>query len=88
MSDFYGRTDEATGLAVIHRAIELGVAILDTADDVAMPGAKRRERLEENVAATEARLTAEELARIGALFPPGAFSGERYDESDLRSVDA
>lgn len=32
MSDFYGTPDEAQGIATIHRAIELGVNFLDTAD--------------------------------------------------------
>jgi aryl-alcohol dehydrogenase-like predicted oxidoreductase len=32
MSEFYGPTDEAEGIATIHRAIELGVTLLDTAD--------------------------------------------------------
>jgi aryl-alcohol dehydrogenase-like predicted oxidoreductase len=32
MSEFYGTGDEATGIATIHRALELGVTFLDTAD--------------------------------------------------------
>ena len=32
MSEFYGAGDEATGIATIHRALELGVTFLDTAD--------------------------------------------------------
>jgi aryl-alcohol dehydrogenase-like predicted oxidoreductase len=32
MSEFYGRTDEDEALATIHRALELGVTLLDTAD--------------------------------------------------------
>src|SRR3954468_1117205 len=32
MSEFYGATDEAGGVATIERAIELGVTFLDTAD--------------------------------------------------------
>jgi aryl-alcohol dehydrogenase-like predicted oxidoreductase len=32
MSEFYGPTDEAEGIATIHRALELGITLLDTAD--------------------------------------------------------
>jgi len=32
MSEFYGRTDESEAVATIHRALELGVTFLDTAD--------------------------------------------------------
>jgi aryl-alcohol dehydrogenase-like predicted oxidoreductase len=32
MSEFYGASDEANSIATIHRAIELGVNFLDTAD--------------------------------------------------------
>ncbi len=32
MSEFYGAPDEASGLATLHRALELGVTFLDTAD--------------------------------------------------------
>ncbi len=32
MSEFYGPADEAEGIATIHRALELGVTLLDTAD--------------------------------------------------------
>ncbi|HET9554231.1 MAG TPA: aldo/keto reductase [Anaeromyxobacteraceae bacterium] len=32
MSDFYGPTDEAESVATLHRALELGVTFLDTAD--------------------------------------------------------
>ena len=32
MSEFYGTSDEATGIETIHRALDLGVTFLDTAD--------------------------------------------------------
>lgn len=42
MSEFYGQTDDAESIATIHRALELGVAFLDTAD---MYGPFKNERL-------------------------------------------
>ena len=32
MSEFYGKQDDAESMATIHRAIEVGVTFLDTAD--------------------------------------------------------
>ncbi|MFZ1154068.1 MAG: aldo/keto reductase, partial [Solirubrobacteraceae bacterium] len=42
MSEFYGQTDEGEAIATIHRALELGVSLLDTAD---MYGPFTNERL-------------------------------------------
>jgi aryl-alcohol dehydrogenase-like predicted oxidoreductase len=45
---------------------------------VPIPGAKSRKHLEENVSAAEIVLTAEDLAEIDRIVPPGAASGTRY----------
>src|SRR5271167_4412943 len=45
---------------------------------VPTPGAKSRKQLEENVRAADIALTAEDLAEIDRLVPPGAASGTRY----------
>src|SRR3954466_1903058 len=42
MSDFYGASNEADSIATIHRAIDIGVTFLDTAD---MYGVGRNEEL-------------------------------------------
>ena len=47
-------------------------------DIVPIPGTKRRSYLEENAAADEIRLSAQELARIDEAAPHGAAAGERY----------
>jgi aryl-alcohol dehydrogenase-like predicted oxidoreductase len=51
-------------------------------DIVPIPGTKRRRYLEENAAAAEIALTAEEVAELAEAVPLGAVSGERYVESD------
>jgi len=45
---------------------------------VPIPGTRRVRTLEDNVASTEIVLTPEDLARIDAVFPRDAASGERY----------
>jgi aryl-alcohol dehydrogenase-like predicted oxidoreductase len=47
---------------------------------VPIPGTRRIRTLEENVAAADLVLTADDLARIEAVFPKGAASGHRYAE--------
>jgi aryl-alcohol dehydrogenase-like predicted oxidoreductase len=49
-------------------------------DIVPIPGTKRRERLEENVAALDVELTSADLERIEAAFPKGATAGDRYPD--------
>jgi aryl-alcohol dehydrogenase-like predicted oxidoreductase len=45
---------------------------------VPIPGAKSRKHLEENVGAADIVLTADDLAEIDCIVPPGAASGTRY----------
>ena len=53
--------------------------LLAQGDDlVPIPGTKRRQYLEENVAAVAIALTADELAQIDAVAPQGAAVGDRY----------
>ena len=47
-------------------------------DVVPIPGTKRRSYLEENAAAGEVELTADDLARLDAIAPPGVAEGGRY----------
>jgi aryl-alcohol dehydrogenase-like predicted oxidoreductase len=61
--------------------------VLAQGDDVVpIPGTKRRKYLDENFGALGVTLTAEELARIDRVIPPGAASGERYAPNALRAV--
>jgi aryl-alcohol dehydrogenase-like predicted oxidoreductase len=47
-------------------------------DVVPIPGTKRRSYLEENVGAVAVELTADDLARLDAIAPPGVAVGDRY----------
>jgi aryl-alcohol dehydrogenase-like predicted oxidoreductase len=49
-------------------------------DVVPIPGTKRRRYLEENVAATEIELSADDLAALDEVAPVGAAAGERYPD--------
>lgn len=53
---------------------------------VPIPGTRRVSTLEENAAAVDLELTAEDLARIEAVFPKGAASGTRYPEAGMKAV--
>jgi aryl-alcohol dehydrogenase-like predicted oxidoreductase len=53
---------------------------------VPIPGTKRRKYLEENVAALDVTLSAEDLRRIDEIFPTGAAAGPRYPENMMSSV--
>ncbi|MGA2643139.1 MAG: aldo/keto reductase [Candidatus Sulfotelmatobacter sp.] len=53
---------------------------------VPIPGTKRRKYLEENVAALEVKLSAEDLRRIEEIFPAGAAAGLRYPEHMMSIV--
>ncbi|EWY41638.1 aldo/keto reductase [Skermanella stibiiresistens SB22] len=56
------------------------------ADIVPIPGTKRRSWLEQNVAATAIRLAKSDLDALDTAFPPGAASGPRYPEGQLRKL--
>jgi len=53
---------------------------------VPIPGAKSRKHIEENVRAADITLTAEDLAEIDRIVPPGAASGTRYPIGQMHRV--
>ncbi len=55
-------------------------------DIVPIPGTKRRTYLEENLAALDVTLSADELARLDAAAPRGSTAGARYAPHGMSSV--
>jgi aryl-alcohol dehydrogenase-like predicted oxidoreductase len=56
-------------------------------DVVPIPGTGKVSRLEENIAAAEVVLTAQDMAAIERAVPKGAVVGERYDEAGAKLLD-
>ena len=55
-------------------------------DIVPIPGTKRRNYLEENIAALKVKLTPSDLERLDALMPQGVAAGNRYPAEMMTSV--
>ena len=51
-----------------------------------IPGTKRVRYLEENAAAADVELTADQLAEIASAIPAGAVSGDRYAPAGMAAV--
>lgn len=68
---------EARGISLSQLALAFTLQRRESV--IPIPGTKRIQYLEENVAALDVRLTSEETARLKALMPIGAASGEAYD---------
>lgn len=66
--------------------IALAWVLAQGSDIVPIPGTKRRKYLEQNAAAVNVELTAEELEQINAIFPPDAAAGLRYPKEMMASV--
>jgi aryl-alcohol dehydrogenase-like predicted oxidoreductase len=87
MSEFYGPSDDAKSIAVIHRALDMGVTFLDTADmygsgaNEALVGRALKDRRDQAVLATKfAVLRGEGGAMVGISGKP-AYVKEACDAS-------
>ena len=69
-------------------AAQLALAWVLTRGDhvVCIPGTRSAERLDENAAAAEVTLGADDLAALDAILPPGAAEGTRYPAAGMASV--
>jgi len=71
----------ATEKGVSAGQLALAWVLAQGEDVVPIPGTKRRSYLEENAGAEAVQLSADDLARLEAIAPPGAASGTRYPDS-------
>src|ERR1700752_1602932 len=55
-------------------------------DMVPIPGTKRKQRVDENLAALNIKLSADDLKRISEAAPPGAGAGTRYPAETMKRV--
>lgn len=69
---------------------QLAIAWVLAQGDFIVPviGARTRAQLGESLAAVELHLDADDLARIAAAVPAGSVAGDRYDPSQMRSLDS
>ena len=56
-------------------------------DIVPIPGTKRRKYLEENVAAANVQLDAEQMKALDAALAPGNVAGKRYNDRVMVTID-
>lgn len=77
-------------LAATHRVtpaqIALAWVLAKGSDIVPIPGTKRRTYLEENLAALEVKLSADDVARLDAAFRERTAAGTRYPEKQMKSL--
>lgn len=67
-------------------ASQLALAWIASKGFLAIPGTKRVKYVEQNIEAAQLILTTEELNRLENIIPLGTITGNRYDESGMKSV--
>jgi aryl-alcohol dehydrogenase-like predicted oxidoreductase len=83
--DLIAKVEElAAGKGVTPAQLALAWVLAQGEDIVAIPGTKRRTRLEENVAGADVELTADDLAQIADALPE--VSGQRYAERMMQFI--
>ncbi|WP_431951092.1 aldo/keto reductase [Nocardia lijiangensis] len=85
MSEFYGATDDTQSIATIHRALDLGVNLLDTAD---VYGAGHNETLLGRALAGRRREEAVVATKFGSRLHEGTFTVDSTPEYAEKAVDA
>ena len=98
-ADFYLYLTARRNLGIVHRVevlarrkqctpaqLALAWVLAQGEDIVPIPGTKRRNYLEENVAALAVNLTPADLAELDAAAPRGVAAGQRYPEFAMQAV--
>ena len=65
----------------------LAWALAQGDDVVPIPGTKRAKYLDDNLGAINVRLTANDLAQIEAILPPGLAAGSRNNDKAMLTID-
>jgi aryl-alcohol dehydrogenase-like predicted oxidoreductase len=73
----------ARGIDATPAQVALAWVLAKGDDLVPIPGTKSPERLEENAAATDLKLSDAQMTELDAAISPDAVRGERYDESGM-----
>jgi len=55
-------------------------------DIIPIPGTKRIQFLEENIASADLQLSSAEMENLDKMFPPGIAAGDRYPESGMKTL--
>jgi aryl-alcohol dehydrogenase-like predicted oxidoreductase len=66
---------------------QLAIAWVIAKGHLPIPGTKRIKYLEQNTAAADIILTADEMERLEAIVPPGTITGDRYDAFNMGGID-
>ncbi|TAM99238.1 MAG: aldo/keto reductase [Chitinophagaceae bacterium] len=67
-------------------SVQLAIAWVIAKGHVPIPGTKRVKYVEQNIAATNVVLTADDLNRLEVIIPLGTETGARYDEAGMKTV--
>lgn len=66
--------------------VALAWLLAQGADIVPIPGTKRRQYLEQNCAALDVKLSADDIAKLKGAFPFGVTAGTRYPEKQMKAL--
>ena len=66
---------------------QLAIAWVLSKNVVAIPGTKRAKYVEQNIAATDIVLSANEIQQLESIVPLGVSTGDRYDATNMAGID-